>query len=64
MKRSRQCLEGCEVSTWWLSGLKGDKLMGRRFKKDFQVSLEDCVDGGIIYHSGQCSKRSGALGQG
>lgn len=38
--------------------------MGRRFKKDFQVFLEDCVDGGIIYHSGQCSKRSGALGQG
>lgn len=38
--------------------------MGGRFKKDFQVFLEDCVDGGIIYHSGEYSKGRGALGQG
>lgn len=38
--------------------------MGRRFKKDFQASLENCVEGGIIYHSGQRSKGSDALGAG
>lgn len=43
----------CEVGTWWLIGLKEEKVMERRFKKDFQVSLEDYVDGGIIYPSGE-----------